>query len=291
MKRKMLLALAVLTIASTLACNLVAVTGAGPSPTPPPTMDLAATQNAQATVQALSVQATRDALGLQATTAALQATQQALANPPTVPPTRPPARPTQPPAKPTLPLPGDPAFRTRIDQLYEDGKISSKTGDFYKLEDWDHSTAMIGYMQWVTTDYSATNFVLATDMQWSSASKTANWPEAGCGFVFGLQDSDNMTYTYLGLDGFANIRAYVRGNYKNLARRNWGRPDLPEGEASFMLVVNNKRVSLYANDRMVNEATVTTYQPGDIALTVFSGTNKDYGTRCQLTNMQLFIFE
>jgi hypothetical protein len=33
------------------------------------------------------------------------------------------------------------------------------------------------------------------------------------------------------------------------------------------------------------------FEPGELGLTLFSGTNRDYGTRCRMTNIGLWEFK
>ena len=58
-----------------------------------------------------------------------------------------------------------------------------------------------------------------------------------------------------------------------------------------MLVVDDKRISFYVNGERVATAYDGSLNAGNIALTLLSGTNKDYGTRCTMSNIDLFIFK
>jgi hypothetical protein len=243
-----------------------------------PTVDTAATQGAQQTTDAQGPQdtqaaeATRIEMDKQATAdqqAALQSTEQAQAGATAT------AHAGQ--------------FVSVISQLVSEGKVTTTEGDYYHLADFDEAQAKINYFFQVDTGYSAENFVLQTDMAWDSASMSANWPTSGCGVVFGRTDEDNFDFTYLGLDGMVNIIRSAKGNQRLLTYQRWGKPDLPEGRAKFRLVVWNKRITVYVNESQISSMQDAAYGPGEIALTLVSGTNADFGTRCQMTDTNLFI--
>jgi hypothetical protein len=215
------------------------------------------------------------------------ATQAALA--PTLPPTQPPQTvSTTAPTEVPRPSQGNTAV---LEMMSSDGAIGSTEGEYYRVDSYDESWAQIGWYQWFPTGYSGENFAISASSAWESASDKANWPEAGCGFVFSLTDKDNHMLAYLGLDGFVRIGQVTRGNYKALATQRYGKVSIPNGDAKIALAVYNKRVSFYVNNQRVANANATSLASGDIALTLLSGTNKDFGTRCQLTDIDLWVFK
>ena len=58
-----------------------------------------------------------------------------------------------------------------------------------------------------------------------------------------------------------------------------------------MLVVDDKRINFYVNGERVANAYDGSLNAGNIAQTLLSGTNKDFGTRCKMTNTELFILK
>ena len=179
----------------------------------------------------------------------------------------------------------------KIQKLLNEGVVASTSGEYYRLADFDESWAQIGWYQWWPTGYAAENFVLSADTAWQSASDRANWQNSGCGFVFNLKDKDNHHLAYLGLDGFVRLAQRSRGNPKGLAMQKYGKVSIPEGEAQIMLVVYDKKITFYVNNQRVANAYSGSLSVGEIALTLLSGTNKDYGTRCQMSNIDLWIFK
>ena len=62
-------------------------------------------------------------------------------------------------------------------------------------------------------------------------------------------------------------------------------------EADFTLIVNGISAYVLVNGEMAGEYTLAQSRPslGGLGLTVLSGTNKDYGTRCEMTDLRLWL--
>jgi hypothetical protein len=176
-----------------------------------------------------------------------------------------------------------------VQQFYNDGILTSKDGQFVALDDFNENEAKIDYYRWWKTGYSPDNFVLHANTSWSSAYDKANWPSSGCGFVFGENGKENHDLIYLGLDGYVYLARIRNSDWKTLAQKRYGKLDIPEGGAEITFVVNNKHVYYYVNGTKVLDMSESALQPGELALTLLSGTNKDYGTRCKMDNVGLWI--
>ena len=178
-----------------------------------------------------------------------------------------------------------------VQKLYDDGILATTEGKFHMLDDFEESWAKLGWYQWWETDYEAGSFVITADAAWDSASDKANWDELGCGFVFGTIDGDNHNLAYLGLDGTANLYHVRKGAGKWLSWQRYGRLDTPKGEASIMIVVSGQNLYFFVNDKLVSKAYDLQYVPGPIAYTLRSGTNAGFGTRCEMSNIKLWIID
>lgn len=179
----------------------------------------------------------------------------------------------------------------RIGPLYDQGIISSQRGTYHPLEDFDESWAQINWFQWWNTDYEPENFVIRADLFYSSASEKVNWFNSGCGFVFGLIDNDNFHVAQLSLDGYVNLKYWAGGDGNWIAKRPTRKLALPSGEAEIMMVVSDKRVTVYVDgDESLSEY-ASRLKTGKLAFTLGSGTNIGYGTRCKMTDVDLWIIE
>jgi len=183
------------------------------------------------------------------------------------------------------------AFLEVIQQLSETGVLTSTDGYYRHPKNFDQSWAQLGWYRWWHSGYAAENFVLSADVSWQSASNTADWYSAGCGIVFSENDKDNHHLAYFSLDGYGVLARINKGDWKYLAAERYGKVSTPDGNAKVMLVVDDKRINFYVNDKLVTTAYDNSLNDGNIAFTLLSGTNKNYGTRCKMTNIDLFLLK
>jgi hypothetical protein len=177
---------------------------------------------------------------------------------------------------------------TLLEKLKSDGTLTSTEGNYYSLEDFSESWAQINWYQWWNTGHKPSNFVIRTHTAWESASKTANWFAAGCGFVFRATDVDNHYMIFLALDGNVYMRGYVDAKYREFGKGYAGRIDHIKGEADIVLAVQGDHIVYYVNGNKVFDKRNEELTTGELGLTLNSGTNKDYGTRCDMTNIELW---
>lgn len=184
------------------------------------------------------------------------------------------------------------AFLNLIEELNEAGVVTSTDGDYYRLDDFEGNMAQIDQPFVYFLGVDANNFAIAADMEWESASMKANWPTSGCGFVYGYKDRYNADLTFLGLDGYTYSLQFRQDKpLTEFAFKKWGDPERPKGNAKVMLVVYDKRVSVFVNDALANEFYNGLYTGGELGYNVFSGTNAGFGTLCKFSNVNLFIFK
>lgn len=178
-----------------------------------------------------------------------------------------------------------------VQKLVDSGVLLSAEGTFHALDDFNQSWAQLGWYQWWGTGYSPDNFAIAAHAEMTSASDKANWPDAGCGFVFAEQDNKNHNLAYLSMDGYVQIYGVRNGSWRYLANKRYGSLPTPSSEADIALVVYNKRIIFFVNGQQVVSVSDSRMGSGDLNLTLLSGTNKDFGTRCRMTGIGLFIFK
>lgn len=179
-------------------------------------------------------------------------------------------------------------FYADIERLYNDKVISTTEGEYYTLPDFYEEWAQLGWYQWYETGHSPANFVLKADMEYETASTITDWPAAGCGFVFRLQDSDNNYAIFYTLDGYVYMWAYEDGKYVEKGRGYYGKPTIPAGSAEIMLVTEGDMTYYYVNGTQVFKKKDSAFLNGGLYYSVQSGTNKDFGQRCSFTNVELW---
>ena len=77
------------------------------------------------------------------------------------------------------------------------------------------------------------------------------------------------------------------GKTRGTGRVNFGNP----AEADLVLIVKGTYAYVLVDDKVAGEYTLSadSVMEGDVALTILSGTNKDYGTRCEMTNILFWV--
>jgi hypothetical protein len=178
-----------------------------------------------------------------------------------------------------------------VKQLASEGLLENTAGTYSKLDDFNETWAQIGWYQWWNTGLAPTDFVIRAHTEWESASKTANWFDSGCGFVFHEKDADNHYMVFLALDANVYLKGYVDGVYKEFGKGYVGKINHLKGGADVMLVIEGDHIIYYVNGEKVLEKSVSALSEGNLALTLVSGTNKDFGTRCSISDIELWTLE
>lgn len=182
-------------------------------------------------------------------------------------------------------------FQT-IQTLHSEGLLDDPGGTYHRIGDFDESWAQIDWYQWWPTGYAPENFVVRAHTIWESGSPTANWFSSGCGFVFREKDADNHYLIYLALDGNVYLKGYVSGKFFELGREYYGKVETLQGEADVMLVASGDRIAYFVNgERVFERSNSALNEAGDLAITLVSGTNKTFGTRCMVTEIELWELE
>jgi|GEM_PF-795171 len=253
-----------------LACNL-----SNPTPSSPPAFD-----------------PTKAALELQNTAVALQLTQSAM-NVPTQPLNQP--APTEPPVPISTPeatveqVPAE--IQEWVDRYYEKGYLPSTEGEYHRLEDFsmDFANASLIFAK-KETGFSAKDFAVKAHFKWQSA--IANPDPGGCGWSFRRTRNDSYLafvdreWTFMGLWKDNQWTRYGRttgGGWVGL-----GNP----AEADVTLAVSKGKAYILIDDVLASSHTLDTdflTAPGELDYVVVAGTYKDFGTRCEMTNVDLWI--
>ena len=176
-------------------------------------------------------------------------------------------------------------FNSLLTGFKEKGYVTTTTGKSFEPDPFKEDWAQLGWYNFWPFELNARDFVFSGHFNWSTSSAT---PEtSGCGVVFGLQENgdhyavflDNRRILFLMGRG---SKVYNVGKTRGPGTVNFSSP----AEADFVLSVKGQS-AFVSVDGEVTEYTLSVDQTtaGTIALSILSGTNKDYGTRCEMDNM------
>lgn len=181
-------------------------------------------------------------------------------------------------------------FRNLVADLKQSGVIPESSGDFRYHEDYENEWAYLRWYQWESFDV-AKNFVISADLEWHSASNTPNFADAGCGFVLRAEDTNNNLYTALNMDGKVHFGGIYEGSWLGYKSFSYGSHST-KGNAQLVVVANDGTLSAYVDGSFIGQQMgVAINRSGSLAFSTWSGTNKDYGTRCNFRNVYYYIWE
>lgn len=185
-------------------------------------------------------------------------------------------------------------LNAEVQEYFEKGYLATTEGRFREIEDFSYDWAQLGYYNWLPLRDSASDFFLSAHFKWDSAFKNSDI--SGCGFIFGLQPNDDHYAVFLDRQkvlflitdhtvGFSRPVSPTRGT--GIVKF-----DYP-AEADFTLIVKDAYAYVLVDGEVVGEYTLAQSRlaKGGLGLTVLSGTNRDYGTHCEMTNLHLWLPE
>ncbi|MBI9046291.1 MAG: hypothetical protein JEZ06_17490 [Anaerolineaceae bacterium] len=178
-----------------------------------------------------------------------------------------------------------------IDELETNGYLQNTTGTYYKLNDFSESRAKIDYYAWYDTGFAPKDFVLNVKINYETASMNSNWENSGCGFVFHDSPEVNHYRIYPALDGSLFFTALLNGEKLVYNQVNYGNPTIPSGEMTLTLIVEGAQIKALINNELFLDEENDLHEAGGLSYSISSGTNLDFGMRCNMTNIELWVLE
>jgi hypothetical protein len=169
--------------------------------------------------------------------------------------------------------------------------IPSTDGSYIELEDYSESFAQRGWLQYYYYDFYIEQFVYKGHVRWSTAGPTNE--VSGCGVVFAVQPKSDSVYYAVILDRSRIYFTSTKGGYyydlgksRGTGKLNFGNP----AEADFTLLVYDYKAYVYVNSDFIGEYTLSKDKElmGKFGYGIISGTNHDYGTRCEITDSRMW---
>ena len=185
-------------------------------------------------------------------------------------------------------------LNAEVKAFYDRGYVAKTEGQFIEIGDFSYDWAQLGWYKPLLLQTSASDFFMSAHFKWNSALKSADI--SGCGFLFDIQPNTDHYAVFLDRSKvFFLITDHALGFSKPMSpTRGSGRVkfDYP-AEADFTLIVKDTSAYVLVNSEVIGEYTLAQSRSmhGGLGLTVLSGTNKDYGTHCEMSNLHLWIPE
>jgi len=183
-------------------------------------------------------------------------------------------------------------LNAEVQKYFDEGYLDTTEGRFRELDDFRFDWAQLGWYRPFPIQDGVGDFFMSAKFKWDSAFKNSDI--SGCGFIFGVQPNNDHYAVFLDRQKvFFLITDNTVGFSKPVSpTRGTGivKFDYP-AEADFTLIVRDAYAYVLVNGEVVGEYTLSQSRSSDggIGLTVLSGTNKDYGTRCEMTSLHLWL--
>jgi hypothetical protein len=192
-------------------------------------------------------------------------------------------------------------FVALVQKFHDAGQIITTRGDYQKLDDFSHELALTYGYQWTSTGLDSKDFIIRADFDWEVANQK-NY--SGCGYVF-RETADSQyyitaldalngvffTYTRLGSVPFGPATVLT---FTVPAAKKSKLPDMGDNpyQAKFTLIVNEYKAYTYINDEFFSEHNLKQDRltnPGPLSFMVLTGSATDFGTRCKISNVEVWI--
>ena len=192
-------------------------------------------------------------------------------------------------------------FSLLVQEIYDAGQISTTTGTYAKLGDFSEELSKNFGYHWKKTGVDAKDFIIRADFDWSIADRK-NY--SGCGFVF--REKTSRFYYMIALDALNGVLLsytkeggtdyWSRGvyNYSIGGSKKMKLPDMGPNpyHATFTLIVNEFKAYTYINGNYYSEHELKKNwltETGPLSFMILSGSDKDFGARCEITNAEVWI--
>ncbi len=218
----------------------------------------------------------------------------ATALPPTLTPTAttPPTSTPSPTATPNLAATQKVEARQALLQKYLDaGYITSTAGKFEDLNEFHEEWAQLYWYRWWPIHSAGRlygDLVFQGHFKWATATRTSDL--SGCGVVFGVQPNNDHYAVFIDRARIAFMMSRGDKVYQVGKTSGSGRLDIQEPAEADVAVIVSGMTSYVLVDGVATKYTLSADQSssGEFALSLLSGTNKDYGTRCDITDAYIW---
>jgi hypothetical protein len=186
----------------------------------------------------------------------------------------------------------------RVQSYVEKGYLESPNGSLVGLYDYKREMAKINYLDFdfAGTEELIQNFAVWADVKWESAGPVGYPQYSGCGFSFRMDPESYDGYTAMLTNNRVLLtycdssigRCGELGKTRGSGRLDFGNP----AQASMEMVVNGQQAYVLVDGEFIGEYTLFKERlssPGYLIYSIISGTNRDYGVRCEISNANLWV--
>ncbi len=186
-------------------------------------------------------------------------------------------------------------FNAETQGYFDKGYLKTTAGKITEVDNFTYDWAQLGWYNWQQLNTKTSDFYMTAHFKWSSAFRNAE--ESGCGFIFAIQENGDHYAVFLDRSGIVFLNADQTSGYskdvgltRGTGRVKFDNPADKPVEADFTVIVNDTYTYVIVDGEVVGEYTLAQSKilKGNLGLSLLSGTNKDYGTRCTMTDIHIW---
>lgn len=182
------------------------------------------------------------------------------------------------------------SFVWLVNKSIDDGMLSS-SGNFDTWPNTVVNWANMGNGVFSFPKATKSNrFAIAFTVTMDSASRTPNTWESGCGLTWSYRDNDYGCTELVAkamMDGNIYIQGWENCSYLSYGKYYYGSPSTRK-TLDLAFVVNGDKMNVYLGQQRIVRKVDLPILGSSIGFITSSGTNLDYGVRCNYTN--IFIY-
>jgi hypothetical protein len=176
------------------------------------------------------------------------------------------------------------------------GYLTTADGKFTEYDDYKDEWAQLGWYQWWPLDQVDGDFYVSGHFKWASAYRNADL--SGCGFLFAIQENNDHYAVFLDRSKILFLDSNQSSSYSRPVGTTRGtgivkfdNPFDKPVEADFTIILKGAYAYVLVDGEVVGEYTLSQSRllKGYVGLSTLSGTNKDYGTRCEMSNLHVWV--
>ncbi|MBQ6343270.1 MAG: hypothetical protein IJI41_09125 [Anaerolineaceae bacterium] len=182
------------------------------------------------------------------------------------------------------------AFNELIEQLKTEEVIPRGRGRIQSFGSFEDEYPVMSLYQWFPVT-NAERFVFSANVSWLSAFQAPTANLAGCGLVFGADpETHNHLMASVRMDGHLYLSGNDFGKALNYIDYFFGYPTI-SGSVNLTVIETGEKVITYIDGVRLGTRSDMLPFGNALGFSVLSGTNLDFGTKCNWSDVYLYTWE
>lgn len=140
-------------------------------------------------------------------------------------------------------------------------------------------------------DFQPEEFLIISKVKWEHTSPKITASSASCGFMFRNNDKDKSYFSVISADGNTRLINIKEDHWLGVAHKKVRSQSFnaQSDEVEFLMAVLPYRFVLAIDGEIIIDQNIEWDSTGYFGYSLISGTNRDYGTRCNFSDTVVFV--